>query len=220
VIHNGLDLSLYRKPADGALRESLEVGPGPVALAIANLIPYKGHTFLLKAWKSVLSASPMATLLLAGEGPARSALEAEARDLGVADRVRFLGVRRDIPALLAVSDVLVHPSLEEGFCNALLEAMAAGKPVVATDVGGNAEAVTNGTTGWLVPARDANALAGAIRRIFEDPGLGVALGAAGRRVAETRFTRDAMVRQYESLYMDLLKRKRGEQEDVRHRRAV
>ncbi|MGC4085041.1 MAG: glycosyltransferase, partial [Vicinamibacterales bacterium] len=100
---------------------------------------------------------PGAVAWLVGDGPLRSSFEAELAARDLASSVRVLGTRSDVPALLAAADVLVHPSLEEGFSNALLEGMAAGLPVVATAVGGNPEAIVDGVTGYLVPARDADA---------------------------------------------------------------
>ena len=220
VVYNGFDWRAYDRPPDARLRESLAPGGGPVALTLANLIPYKGHRYLLAAWRAICDALPMATLLLAGDGIARADLEAETRRLGLTDRVRFLGIRRDVPDLLAISDVLVHPSLEEGFCNALLEAMAAGKPVVATDVGGNAEAVAEGVTGRIVPARDASALAAAVLRVLRSDDRGLAMGAEGRRRVRERFGCETMVRQYETAYREVLARKGMEANDVRNRGSL
>jgi glycosyltransferase involved in cell wall biosynthesis len=220
VVYNGFDWEMYDRPPDPRLRGSLAPAGGPVALAVANLIPYKGHSVLLNAWREVCDALPLATLLLAGDGIARAELEAEARRLGLADRVRFLGIRRDVPDLLAISDVLVHPSFEEGFCNALLEAMAAGKPVVATDVGGNAEAVVDGVTGRIVPPRDAKALAAAVLYVLQSDDHGQAMGSAGRRRVRERFGRETMVSQYEAAYRAVLARKEVETHDVRNRGSL
>jgi glycosyltransferase involved in cell wall biosynthesis len=221
VIHNGLDLDRYARvstEATDALRRDLALGPGPVVIVIANLIAYKGHEYFLRAWAEVRRQWPDATALLVGDGPVRAAREADARALGIAANVRFLGTRRDVPALLAAADVLVHPSLEEGFCNALIEAMAAGKPVVATDVGGNGEAVVHGETGLIVPARDAQALAAAMIDVLQRPDRGAALGRAGRLRASDRFARSRMVAQYEAVYDDLLAR-RESHSHVRYQRA-
>jgi L-malate glycosyltransferase len=219
VVHNGLEVTRYDAPVDPELRAALQVGPGPVVIVVANLIAYKGHTFFLKAWAEVCRAWPDAVALLVGDGPERAALEALARDLGVAERVRFLGTRTDVPALLAISDLLVHPSTEEGFCNAILEAMAAGRPVVATDVGGNREAVVDGETGLLVPSRDARPLAGAIASMLERPDLAKRMGIAARQRVAATFDRSMMVRRYEDVYDGLLSRQAEARSRVRHRRA-
>jgi glycosyltransferase involved in cell wall biosynthesis len=221
VIHNGLDLDRYTRVSDeetAVLRRDLALGTGPVVIVIANLIAYKGHEYFLRAWAEVCRQWPDATALLVGDGPVRAAREADARALGIAENVRFLGTRTDVPALLAAADVLVHPSLEEGFCNALIEAMAAGKPVVATDVGGNAEAVVHAETGLIVPARDSHALAAAMVDVLQRPDRGAALGRAGRLRAVERFDRSRMVAQYETVYDDLLA-SRESHSHVRYQRA-
>jgi len=206
VIYNGIELECYASTVSHALRNTLGIGDGPVVLVVANLIPYKGHQYFLRAWVRIRERFPDASALLCGDGPARPALEAEARQLGVADSVRFLGTRADVPALLAQADVLVHPSTEEGFCNALIEAMAAGRPVVATDVGGNTEAVVAGETGLIVPARDAARLAEATIDVLARHDRGRAMGDAGRRRAMAAFDRRQMVARYEALYERLLVR--------------
>lgn len=204
VIYNGLEPDRYVVAPSPALRVALGIGDGPVVIVVANLISYKGHPYFLRAWVRIRERFPEAVALLCGDGPARQALEAEAAALDVAASVRFLGSRQDVPDLLAIADVLVHPSLEEGFCNALIEAMAAGRPVVATDVGGNAEAVVPGETGWIVPARDADAMAEATIAVLVQPDRGRAMGAAGRRRAVASFDRRHMIAQYEALYDRLL----------------
>jgi glycosyltransferase involved in cell wall biosynthesis len=126
------------------------------------------------------------------------------RTLGLQRQARFLGTRSDVPELLALTDVAVLPSLEEGFPNAILEAMAAAKPVVATQVGGIPEAVVHGETGLLVPPRDPSALAGAIGRLLDDPGLRTAMGLAGKQRIAERFTFARMVTEMEALYEERL----------------
>lgn len=220
VIYNGVDLEVYDRVDDCTrqrLRAELRLGSGPVAIVVANLIGYKGHQYFLRAWAEVCRVVPDAVALLVGDGPVRGQCEADARELGIDGNVRFLGVRRDVPALLAVADLLVHPSLHEGFCNALIEAMAASRPVVATDVGGNREAVVEGVTGLLVPARDAGRLAEATLAVFRQPDRGAAWGRAGRQRVAEHFQRSSMLQQYEALYDDLLARSRHGH--VRHQRA-
>lgn len=220
VIYNGVDLEVYDQVDDRtrqALREELHLGCGPVVIVVANLIGYKGHAYFLRAWAEVCHSIPDAVALLVGDGPVRAQCEAEVRELGIARNVRFLGVRRDVPALLTVADLLVHPSLHEGFCNALIEAMAASRPVVATDVGGNREAVADGLTGLLVPACDAGRLAEATLSVLREPDRGAAMGRAGRQRVADRFQRRRMLRQYETLYDDLLAQSGNGY--VRHQRA-
>ncbi len=150
---------------------------------------------------------PAARFLLVGTGPTRAGFEARlAADPGLAARFVILGSRRDIPALLGALDIFVLSSREEGFPNAVLEAMAAAKPVVAAAVGGVPEAVRDGATGLLVPPGDAAALAAAVSRLAADPGLARAMGAAGRAAVEREFGMGRMIAAYESLYEGLLAR--------------
>jgi glycosyltransferase involved in cell wall biosynthesis len=221
VIYNGLDLAPYdRVGAETvqARRRELGLGAGPVVIVVANLIAYKGHEHFLRAWVEVCRVLPDAVALLVGDGVVRAEREADARALGLTASVRFLGFRRDVPALLAASDLLVHPSLQEGFCNALLEAMAASRPVVATDVGGNGEAVVNGETGLLVPPADPARLAAAILAVLQQPDRGAEWGRAGRRRVSDRFQRSRMLPQYEALYDELLAQ--AAHGHVRYQRAL
>jgi glycosyltransferase involved in cell wall biosynthesis len=201
VIYNGLDAERYQVGADQALRSSLRLAPGTAVVAvIANFIHYKGYEYFLDAWSAVVRRCPDAVALLVGDGPLRASCEQRASAAGLGPRVRFLGTRPDVPRLLALADVLVHPSTEEGFSNAILEAMAAGRPVVAAAVGGNPEAIVNGETGLLVPARDSRSLADAIVWMIEHPADAKRFGEAGRRRVAEVFDLSAMVRRYEEVY--------------------
>jgi glycosyltransferase involved in cell wall biosynthesis len=201
IIPNGVDLQRFGGGPDPSLRASLGLDAGaPLVGVTANLLDYKGHGYFLDAWRSVRRADPRAQALLIGDGPLREELEGRIRALDLGGSVRLLGSRPDVPALLALVDLVAHPSLEEGFPNAVLEAMAAGKPVVATAVGGTPEAVVHGETGLLVPARDSGALAEAMTRVLACPAEARALGEAGRRRVAERFGLAAMVRRHEALY--------------------
>jgi glycosyltransferase involved in cell wall biosynthesis len=175
-----------------------------VALYVANLLSYKGHEVLLEAMRTIVDRAPGAKLLLAGEGPMRDAIEAKRRALGLDKNVVLLGVRSDVPALLAVADLVVHPSFQEGFSNAILEAMAAAKPVVATAVGGNPEAVVDGETGILVPPHDPVALANAMERLINEPVLAKKMGEAGRQRVIQEFRIEDAVARYAALYERLV----------------
>jgi len=206
VIHNGINVSRYRVAPDETLRDALDIPEGhTVVTVIANLIQYKGHRFLLEACRIVRERYPRIVVLLVGDGPCRAELEGMANRLGLASTVRFLGSRTDIPQVLALTDLVAHPSLEEGFPNAVLEAMAAGKAVVATDVGGISEAVVHGETGLLVPPGDPTVLAEAIVQLLQDPARAAAMGRAGQERAISRFGMDRMVRETEGLYEELLR---------------
>ena len=143
---------------------------------------------------------PNFVLLVAGEGEQFDPLEKEAFDLGIADNVKFLGFRDDVPSLLQAMDVFALPSLSEGLPLSILEALALQKPVVATNVGGIPEIVEDGATGYLVPLRDPEALADKILLFLRDPRLAASIGQAGRKKVETAFGLEKMVRDYQSLY--------------------
>lgn len=210
VIHNGIDTRAFEPPPEEQTRELRHLlaldGRWPVVGVVANLIDYKGVQYFLPAWASVVQKHQKAIALLVGDGPLRTSLEAQARALGLDAAVRFLGCRADVPAILGLMDLVVHPSLEEGFSNAVLEAMAAGKPVVATRVGGTPEAVTDGATGRLVPARDPAALAEGMLDILGSSAETQRLGEAARRRVRDHFEVDMMVRRHEQLYADALAR--------------
>jgi len=205
VIHNGLDLSRFDGRSKAGERTRLGLpGDAPIVAVVANLIHYKGHRWFLEAWADIVRRIPNAVALLAGDGPLRPTLEDTTRRLGLDRSVRFLGRCQDVEGVLAAADVLVHPSLEEGFSNAILEAMGASRPVIATRVGGNPEAVEDGVTGLLVPSRDSPALARATLDLLGDPVRASALGAAGRRRVEQEFTLSRMVARYEQVYAEMV----------------
>jgi len=175
-----------------------------VLLALAALIPRKALDVLLDALALLAEAGSRPWLWIAGDGPVRGDLERQARDLGLEEQVRLLGRRTDVADLLAACDLFVIPSHREGLGVAALEAMAAGRPVVATAVGGLQEAVVEGRTGLLVPPGDARALATAIERLMLDDILRVSLGAAGPgRIAEG-YLAEQMVVAYEKLYRSVV----------------
>ena len=201
VVRNGVPLATFDTAPDAALRRSLGGhGRAPIVLTVARLNTDKGHVHLLEAAALV----PDARFVFVGEGPERETLEALARRLGIADRVAFLGNRDDVPQLLASCDLFVLPSLYEGLPISILEAMAAGKPVVATAIGGTSEEVVEGVTGFLVPPADAGALAAGIRRVLCDEALALRLGAAGRVRAAAEFSSASMVRGVVSVYDEVI----------------
>jgi glycosyltransferase involved in cell wall biosynthesis len=165
--------------------------------------------FLLEAARTVAGQVPFATFLVAGYGPLRERLEEQARQLGVDARVRFLGYRKDTALLLAASDVFALPSLWEGMSNAVLEAMAAGKPVVATTVDGAMDQVLPGETGLLVPPRDADALARALLDLARDSKKARQMGIKGRERVQRGFSLGQMTDAYIELYGRLLREERG-----------
>jgi glycosyltransferase involved in cell wall biosynthesis len=166
----------------------------------ARLDPQKGHDVLLRAAAHV----PEAVFVLAGEGPQRPALEAQAAKLGISERVRFLGFRRDIPELLAASDVFALPSLYEGTSLALLEAMAAGRAIVSSAIGGSDELIDDGASGLLIAPRDADALVEALHRLLADEGLRSALGRYARERVIRDFSPTAMADRVTRIYTEIL----------------
>ena len=218
LIYNGIDTDRFpvreaRIERRLALRAELGLSDDRVVLTCAaNLFPYKGHADLLDAL-ALLGAgfTARATLLLVGrDAGTRAELEVQAARLGLSAAVRFLGERDDVADLLAASDIGVLASHEEGFSNAVIEGMAAGLPMVVSDVGGNAEAVTDGECGYVVPARDPSSLAQALADLLSDAGRRQAMGEAGHRRVTASFSLDACVAAYESLYEELWDRHAAE----------
>jgi glycosyltransferase involved in cell wall biosynthesis len=190
-IPNGIDVQRF---ANGGPRRT-----GP-AVIVARLSPEKDVATLLRAVDLVRRTDPAFRLEIAGDGPCRPELERLAAQLGLAEHVRFLGQVREVPALLARARLFVLSSLFEGISLTLLEAMASGLAIVATQSGGNPEVVADGATGLLVPAADPEALAGGLLRLWGDDDLRDRLGAAGRERAEQHFDIRVMVAAYERLY--------------------
>ncbi|MEV0231181.1 glycosyltransferase [Nonomuraea sp. NPDC050786] len=205
VIYNGL-----RPRAFDAAEPQVVDTDLPVVLCVASLTSQKGHSFLLEAAALLRRRSRPCTFVLIGEGPERRCLSELARESGV--DARFLGERSDVQPFLARADVVVLPSLWEGMSNAVMEAMAMGRPIVATAVGGTPELLED--RGVLVPARDAGALADGIARVVDDPDLAAALGRAARAWARKNLDVDAMVDQHIELYRRLadtrLRRRAGD----------
>jgi glycosyltransferase involved in cell wall biosynthesis len=200
LIANGVDVDRFTNPPlTPAIRTTLGLGPGPLVVVVANLIPYKGLDYFVDAWGEVVRSMPAARAVVVGDGPARADLEARATKMG--DSIRFIGSRDDVATVLAAADLVVQSSLYEGFPNAMLEAMAAGRPVVATAVGGTAEAVVAERTGVLVPPRDSAALAAAMVRLLGDRDLAERFGRAGQARVSSEFSVSQMVRRYADLYM-------------------
>ncbi|MGC2246410.1 MAG: glycosyltransferase [Terriglobales bacterium] len=167
---------------------------------------YKNHAGFLRIAAEVHKHIPEAEFVLVGDGPLRAEIEQQSAALGLGERVTFLGDRHDIPAILASTNVAVLTSDSEGLSNVILEAMAAGVPVVAYAVGGNPELI-NADRGALIPAGNESEFAGAICRILSDHSLRREQGRNARRFAEENFSLDRVCRQYENLYMNLLDRK-------------
>jgi len=206
LIPNGVGEDVLGARGDrGRARELVGEPPGGLVVGTVSRLAWKkGIEYLLDAVPRVLDSVPAVHFVIVGDGPLMAQLEARARGLGVDAQVRFLGARHDVLELLPAFDLFVLPSVVEGMSNALLEAMAVGLPVVATDVGGNSEVVVDGESGLLVPAADAPALAAAVVKLLQSPELASEMAQAGRRRVAERYPESAMVRRLEDLYLGLL----------------
>lgn len=179
VVPNAIDVARFAEGAGARAfewRRRFAGAQTPVILTVGRLYRQKGMEFFVEAAARIHHVVPQARFWIAGEGIQRRQLEAQIQALRLQGVVTLLGQQRDVAAIMAASDVFVMPSLGEGFGNVLLEAMALGKPVVATRVGGTPEVVRDSETGWLVPARQPAALATAVLRILQDPGLAARVG--------------------------------------------
>lgn len=211
LIYNGVELDRYSVPGRSReqIRSELAIpSDAPVIGCVANLYVYKGHADLIEAMGAVARRAPEAHLVLVGrEAQMGDQVRTRAAELGLAGKVHLLGERQDVPDLMHAFDILVLPSHEEGFSNAILEGMAASLPVVATDVGGNPESVLHGETGLIVPPHKPAALAEALVGLLLDRDRARWMGAAGRVRVSTRFSPESMVTSMQALYEELLRKK-------------
>jgi len=207
VVNNGRDLSKFERDPPAGLRESLGIPEdAPIVGTVGRLIDRKGHDELLDAWATVSEERPDAHLLVVGDGPRRSHLEARASYLGIDESVHFAGLRDDVPDLLAAMDAFVFPSHYEGLPGALLEAMAAGLPCVATPVDGNSELLAAYDSGLFFEVGDDAAMARALLLVLDNPDVASDLGESAQRRARERFDVDTMVGNFEAVYERLLAR--------------
>jgi glycosyltransferase involved in cell wall biosynthesis len=200
VIASGIDVEKFAN-----LPSTRDRAPGQIIVGSMGVLEErKGHRFLLAAAAELKARGLKLQYRIAGDGALRRSLEQQAVDLGLVDDVQFSGFVTDTAEFLASIDLFVMPSLFEGLGVAVLEAMAAGKPVVATRVGGLAESVLDGVTGLLVAPRDAAALATAIDKLARDPALALALGSRGAARVRQHYTLEQMARRNEAYYYELL----------------
>ena len=209
AIPNGITpLSRSSTVEPSVLRHQLGLGAGELLLlSPARLAPDKGLSDLIEAVTMLPPGGRAYRVMIAGDGPIRARLEQLARDRGVAKKVTFLGFRQDIGDLLAACDIVVLPSLREGMSISLLEAMAAGKPIIATSIGSHRELASQAEMARLVPPASPRALAEAIEELAREPELTARLASAAQTLFATRYTEDRMLRSYRDLYHDLVKRK-------------
>jgi L-malate glycosyltransferase len=207
VLYNGIDLAAFSNHAAERLDVRREIGIGPgdfVLIQVARLDPLKDHATALRTMEGVVRRRPDARLVLVGEGPERPALEELVRQRGLAEHVRFLGLRRDIPRLLAAADLCLLTSVSEGIPLTLIEAMAAGLPVVATGVGGVGEVVADGETGLLAPLGSELYLRDAVLRLAGDGDLRRQMSRRARARAAALFSEEQMLGSYRRLYQEMV----------------
>ena len=212
VIRLGLDLSSLLAVDDGspALRVAFGLADDQVVIGfVGRLVPVKNVDLLIRAFAAMAHGAPSSVLLIAGDGPLQPELVTLAGELGQADRVKFVGWQGDLPALYRTIDILALTSRNEGTPVAVIEAMAAGKPVVATRVGGVADVVADGTTGLLVAPNDVEALASALGRLAQSRQDRERFGTAGRRRVLGRYDASRLVDDVDALYRRTLDAKRG-----------
>lgn len=204
IIPNGLTEQAFAECVPAIPRQPGVVRFGMIARMNSTV---KNHPAFLRAAAQLLGECPGVEFVLVGDGPLRPGLEAMAAELGITEKVLFVGERHDIPALLASLDVSVLVSSSESLSNVILESMAAGVPVVATNVGGNPELVNNGDTGLLVPPGNEKKLVEALARLVRDSGLRTQYANRSREFARSHFHIDDVCRRFEHLYLTLSKRK-------------
>ncbi len=207
VIHNGIDVAHFDLQAFKTPEPLLPAAPValPRVVTVGSMhLPDKGHGDLLQAAALLKSKGIRAQWILVSDGVCRPALEAQTRTLGLGDDVVFIGRRDDVPSILSRADLVVHPSWSEGFPNAVLEAMCAARPVVATRVGGIPEVMTDGVHGFLVEPRKPAELADAIARALGNPLAGHVMGLRGRQHVEAQYSLEKMCRTVVSLYDSLV----------------
>lgn len=209
VIHNGVNTSQFLNTQGGRLRNDLNLKTGePVIGSVGRLFAQKGQRYLIEALPILKNDFPDISLIIAGEGPLRHELEGLASRLGVKDNIIFLGTRRDVPEIIALLDVFVFPSIWEGFGNALIEAMSAGKPVIASDISPVKE-ITNSEEACaiLVPIKDSIAIAEAVKKVLNDKSKATILGESARKKVLSNFTIDITYQKYKNLYLSILNKK-------------
>ena len=206
VVRSGVDLAAYGSSLNRTrIRSELGLSYDQhFVLYIGRLHPVKGVEFGIKAFARALSSQSNMHMALAGEGEQASDLQNLVNELGIGENISFLGVRNDLPQLLSAADSVLMPSLNEGFPRTAIEAMAAGKPVIATRVGGIPEAIIDAETGMLVPPMDVEAMAGALDELVGDRALQARLGSAGRQRAAQKYSVGEYVARLDGVYRQLL----------------
>lgn len=209
VIHNGIDDARFATASGTRVREELGIAPDEIVIGTAVVLSkQKGITYLVEAAKEVTRRVPKARIVVAGDGPLRQELMAQAEAAGLGSRMLFPGYRRDIPDLLASFDIYVLSSLWEGLPLALLEALRLGKPIVCTSVGGNPEVIEDGVHGYLVPPKDPAKLADRLVRVAEDAPMRERIKTSSPARFHEHFSLAAMTEQHEQLFREQASKRR------------
>lgn len=205
VVYNGVKTELYEPDVDSSKkRKELALTVNNFVIGnVARLVSNKDHQTLINAFKIIAERIPEARLVIAGDGPLKNELQDLAKGLGLQDKIKLLGNRRDVPELLKTFDIFALSSLREGFPVVLLEAMAAGRPVVSSDVDGNAELIINDETGLIVPPGQPQVMAEAIEKLFKNPEKTKSMGLNGKKRVKEFFSFEIMISRYERIYADL-----------------
>jgi len=205
IIINGIDENVYKSDQSRSqdIKEKFNLNGEYVIGHVARLSPEKDQATLLKAFCKVNSEMERVKLVIVGDGPLKDSLRSKVKSLKLEDKVLFLGSRNDVQELMNMFDLFVLSSIREGTSLTLLEAMAAGLPIVATKVGGNADVVIDKKTGLLVPPKEPDKLAEAVINLLKDNGLRKKMGKEGRKMVEEKFCLDRMAKEYEKIYRDL-----------------
>jgi glycosyltransferase involved in cell wall biosynthesis len=215
IIYNGVDLSTFNQPLNGSkIKKELGIGQQPVVGMVSRLIPSKGHKTLVKAAECLLNKGYNVKYLIIGDvlipgDKYLGELKALVHRLGLHNHILFLGAINNVPEVLKIIDIGVLPSFNEGFGRVIIEYMAAGKPVVATNVGGIPEIVVGGRTGYLVPCGDADSLARSIVSLIDNSVSAKKMGENGRIRAEKLFSNEKNISETQELYLEILSRKQN-----------
>lgn len=206
LIHSVVDLEQYSAPADRPwFEQEFALRPGEKTIAvIAQLIERKGHRFLLAGAGKILAQVPDLRFIFFGQGPERTELEADCRARGLGEKVIFAGFRDDLPRILPNLDLIIHPALMEGLGVSLLQAAAAGRPMIGARAGGIPEVIRDGVNGYLVPPGEVTLLEEKAIELLLDRERAETFGANGRRLVEQEFSIPAMISSYQRLYAQLL----------------
>ncbi|MBZ0167279.1 MAG: glycosyltransferase family 4 protein [Candidatus Omnitrophica bacterium] len=209
VIPNAIDVRPYEQPVDiSALYGELNVRFDDFILAcVGRLNAQKGHPYLFEALKNIVGVMPDLKVLIVGDGEDKDRLMTMADEAGIMPMLRFTGQRQDIPQILQLANALVLPSIYEGLPLCVLEAMAAGRPVIATDVGGTTELAIDGETAFIVEPRRSDQLTDAIVRLRRLPDGGLGMGSAGRDIVNREFTIQVITQRTQDLFQQLLEAK-------------